>query len=205
MGHLTYPRVELVPKELFALDTGAAKGGRLTAVVLPGFDLVSVPATRDYHAEALAAWKRAQSAGAAPVGDRPLANLVETLGKSAPDHAELAEECVPLIALLRERLADTAAAAAHRFGEIPPPGPARGEYYVSRRRDIGDAELYGLVQLSAIRDAPDLLVRAARTFPRVSMHDLARIAAEAIPRISDLTPATGTSVRAVGVGRPQDP
>ena len=35
VGHLKYPRIELVPSRLYALDTSAVAGEHLTAVVLP--------------------------------------------------------------------------------------------------------------------------------------------------------------------------
>jgi hypothetical protein len=47
-GHLEHPRVELVPKRLYALDTGVVGGGRLTAAIFPGGRIIQVPAARDY-------------------------------------------------------------------------------------------------------------------------------------------------------------
>jgi serine/threonine protein phosphatase 1 len=42
IGHLRYPRIALAPGGLFALDTGVAKGGALSAVIFPAMDIVQV-------------------------------------------------------------------------------------------------------------------------------------------------------------------
>jgi serine/threonine protein phosphatase 1 len=57
VGHQRYNRVELVPDKLYALDTGTAKGGQLTAVSLPDGRIVNVDADRNYYAEARQGWK----------------------------------------------------------------------------------------------------------------------------------------------------
>jgi serine/threonine protein phosphatase 1 len=66
MGHIGYVRVALVPEGLYALDTGAVRGGQLTAVVFPGGALVQTPVVRNYHDEAYKAWR---SARLVPFGD----------------------------------------------------------------------------------------------------------------------------------------
>ena len=55
LGHLAYERIDLVPERLYAIDTYGASGGRLTALVLPGFEIVSVPCP-DYTTQARVAW-----------------------------------------------------------------------------------------------------------------------------------------------------
>ena len=57
IGHIGYNNIELVPKRLYALDTGVVSGGQLTAVVLPQFEIVQVSASRNYYTEAYHAWK----------------------------------------------------------------------------------------------------------------------------------------------------
>jgi serine/threonine protein phosphatase 1 len=55
-GHQIFPEVARGQRgNVWGLDTGASEGGRLTGLLLPGFDLVSVP-TPDYWSEALAQW-----------------------------------------------------------------------------------------------------------------------------------------------------
>ena len=49
IGHIGYDRVELVSGKLFVLDTGAANGGQLTALILPGFELVEIKSPINYH------------------------------------------------------------------------------------------------------------------------------------------------------------
>jgi serine/threonine protein phosphatase 1 len=55
-GHQIFPEVMRGPRgEVWGLDTGAAVGGALTGLLLPGFHLVSVP-TPHYYREALRRW-----------------------------------------------------------------------------------------------------------------------------------------------------
>jgi serine/threonine protein phosphatase 1 len=42
IGHLRYPKIELVPGCLFTLDTGVAKAGALSAVIFPTMEIVQV-------------------------------------------------------------------------------------------------------------------------------------------------------------------
>ncbi|MFW6366923.1 MAG: metallophosphoesterase [Spirochaetota bacterium] len=51
MGHKVYKRVELVAGSLYALDTGAVRGGQLTALVLPERRIVQIQASADHHEE----------------------------------------------------------------------------------------------------------------------------------------------------------
>lgn len=55
-GHQIFPEVMRGTRgDVWGLDTGAALGGALTGLLLPGFQLVSVP-TADYYREALRRW-----------------------------------------------------------------------------------------------------------------------------------------------------
>ncbi|MGD9546822.1 MAG: metallophosphoesterase [Candidatus Krumholzibacteriia bacterium] len=62
MGHLVYPQVELVPRRLYALDTGCCRGGALTALVLPDFGIVAEPARANHALLSRKAWE-AQAPG----------------------------------------------------------------------------------------------------------------------------------------------
>ncbi len=54
VGHLNYLKNGdplIVEDRVYAIDTGCCKGGRLTALILPDFELVSVPAERNWWQE----------------------------------------------------------------------------------------------------------------------------------------------------------
>lgn len=51
---------------VYAIDTGCATGSRLTALVLPGFQLESVPAARNYWAEARLRYASAHATAVSP-------------------------------------------------------------------------------------------------------------------------------------------
>ncbi len=57
IGHLEYDQVELVVGGLYAIDTEAVRGNRLSAVVFPGPEIVSVPC-EDYYTPARRAWEK---------------------------------------------------------------------------------------------------------------------------------------------------
>lgn len=59
-GHHVVGETPLVVRDLsYGLDTGACHGGRLTALVLPGFELHSVPAHADYWELEKRKWQEA--------------------------------------------------------------------------------------------------------------------------------------------------
>lgn len=59
-GHHVVGDAPLVERGLiYGLDTGACHGGRLTALVVPGFELVSVPARADHWASERRRWQEA--------------------------------------------------------------------------------------------------------------------------------------------------
>lgn len=56
-GHHVVDEPLVRPGKIYGIDTGACFGGRLTAVVLPGFELASVPAREDHWARAKRVWQ----------------------------------------------------------------------------------------------------------------------------------------------------
>jgi len=149
MGHIGYERIELVPGGLYALDTGAVKGKTLTAMVFPGDEIVSIEAPRDYYSEAreqwatrdassdlaFSEWALARTLPRGDPADWPLKTVMPILELPQPVESEALLDAiarietsitelqlVELIAELKRRLLD-------RDGEIPPPGPGRGEFY----------------------------------------------------------------------------
>ncbi len=47
----------IIDRQVYGIDTGACHGGNLTAVIIPGFEIVQVPADRDYWQEELVKWQ----------------------------------------------------------------------------------------------------------------------------------------------------
>ncbi len=44
-------------RQVYGIDTGACHGGRLTALILPDFEIVQVPATKDYWQAEIGKWQ----------------------------------------------------------------------------------------------------------------------------------------------------
>jgi serine/threonine protein phosphatase 1 len=55
--HLTGDRPFILHQKLYGIDTGACHGGRLTAMILPSFEVVQVKAQRDYWREESLKWE----------------------------------------------------------------------------------------------------------------------------------------------------
>lgn len=56
IGHISYDRIELVSNKLYALDTKAVHGGKLTAAVFPQGEIISVDAKKNYYEESYKEW-----------------------------------------------------------------------------------------------------------------------------------------------------
>jgi serine/threonine protein phosphatase 1 len=133
MGHLRYDRVALVPHLLYALDTGCCHGDRLTAVVLPEQALVSVPATSNHTMAAKLAWQMEQYAELEAWPVARLLRLQDDLARTADDWpgGTVAARVAGLLdgVDLAGRVAAARPSLVARLGELPPPGPERGEYF----------------------------------------------------------------------------
>ena len=47
----------IIDRQVYGIDTGACHGGKLTAVIIPGFEIAQVRADRDYWQEELVKWQ----------------------------------------------------------------------------------------------------------------------------------------------------
>jgi serine/threonine protein phosphatase 1 len=47
----------IIDRQVYGIDTGACHGGNLTAVIIPGFEIVQVGASKDYWKEELVKWQ----------------------------------------------------------------------------------------------------------------------------------------------------
>lgn len=58
MGHLDYNKIDLVERQLYALDSGVAMGRLLTGVVFPEYKIVQIKAEKNYYEESRFEWSR---------------------------------------------------------------------------------------------------------------------------------------------------
>lgn len=179
VGHIGFDRVVLVPGELYAIDTGAVNGGRLTGVVFPGGDIIQVPVSRNYHDETLAAWRVAQQSLAADPLTWTLAKALKVLEGCTEDRADRANE----IRVLNEYILGLGIEEFGRrlrarlwecFGEMPPPGPARGEYFKRVKGAISD---WGCCNLAVrlLKNVPIQVREVAVAFPNTKLCDAAAL------------------------------
>ncbi len=146
IGHIGYPRVELVPGRLFALDTRAVGGGCLSGAIFPGGSVVQVAAAKNYYEEAFASWKKFKPVVGDPL-NWPLPLLLEILEPS-----DESEDAAISVNVQRARAALTALPPmpdmhqlVSRFGPLPPAGPQRGDYFKLLRPVLSSRELEFIV------------------------------------------------------------
>jgi serine/threonine protein phosphatase 1 len=133
-GHLQFCRVELVPRCLFALDTGAVSAGCLTAYVVEENRIVSVNVSRDYFFEARTGWKKHLvthtdvRTGTIKAIEKIREPEVVSRQRRAFEEAGFFSRTVEIAIRIRDCA-----------GPIPPSGPERGEYIRTIRGWFPDA------------------------------------------------------------------
>lgn len=182
MGHIGYDRVALVPQGLYALDTRAVYAGQLTAVVFPGGDVLQVGAARNYHQETYKAWRMSQLASSGDPMSWTLAEALKVLNAREDDKADFVgeirsiEDAISALDIKeRGRLLRTV--LRQRFGEVPAPGPERGEYFKTVKRAFSD---WGVQSLAArlMKEAPMEFNDLAVAFPNAKLCDAAAVLSE---------------------------
>ncbi|HUU46023.1 MAG TPA: metallophosphoesterase [Acidobacteriota bacterium] len=181
MGHIGYERVTLVSAGLYALDTGAVRGGQLTAVVFPGGDIVQVPVSRNYHDEAYKAWRAAQRALVGDPLSWTLSQALSVLNTQEDDATDWAAELGVLNRAIdelgiQERGRRMQARLRERFGDVPPPGPVRGEYFKTVKSALPDWGSRNLA-VRLLKNAPLTFQDLAVAFPDARVKDMAAVAA----------------------------
>jgi serine/threonine protein phosphatase 1 len=175
MGHIGYDRVALVPYGLYALDTRAVYAGQLTAVVFPDGDVLHVPAARNYHQEAYKAWRMSQLACSGDPMTWSLTEALKVLNAREDDKADFEGEIRALANIISAlgieghgRLLRTV--LQQRFGEVPAPGPERGEYFRTIKRAFSD---WGVQSLAArlMKENPVEFNDLAVAFPNAKLCD----------------------------------
>lgn len=179
IGHIGYARVALVPEGLYALDTGAVRGGQLTAMVFPGGELIQTPVARNYHDEAYKAWR---SARLAPSGDPmswTLSQALDVLSAPQADQDDLPDAIRTVEGILsgldiEGRCGRFRAQLERRFGVLPPSGPERGEYFKTVKGAFSERGARNLAT-RVLKDEPVAFDQLAVAFPDTKLCDAAAL------------------------------
>ena len=134
MGHIGYHRVELIPQGLYALDTEAAKGGSLSAVVLPEGRVVQISSEKNYYNISYQEWTL-QTINELDPASIPIHRYFSIRKKdqrtSVEEHMIERFETYLNELDFPERLARLSVAIKEKEGDVPEPGPGRGKYYIA--------------------------------------------------------------------------
>ncbi len=165
IGHVGYDRNDLVSRRLYALDDHCAHGGRLTAVILPQHQIVSVSAHFNYFEQARYQWSQRKKYSSEKLNEwsllldvsrgspegwplRKVARLLE-----APDRINnelLAVAILQLRSTIEEMGFGDAIENARlnllsRFGDLPVQGKERGVVFQRIKRQFREREVVSLV------------------------------------------------------------
>jgi len=156
MGHVGYSSVELISGELFALDTGACRQGELTAVILPENRIVRVAVEENYIKNAQREWTLKTYSEERPesFGINEMLRLLtkddrtdlETIVLKKFQACLVQHDIRGRIPLLHKKLLG-------KLGEIPPPGPTRGDYFKGIKEQLMANINHRLVRL-LLSDSP---------------------------------------------------
>jgi len=173
IGHTAYVKVELVTKKLFALDTKAVRGGRLTAVIFPGCEIRSVDCQMNYYKISRRKWLEVEFCQQEPQ-TIPLNIYFRMLNKEKLNEIEQTAidrfnayldglNIEKRIVCLRDRLIDI-------FGVIPPPGPTRGDYFRLINKKL--AKMNQRVLHTALSGTPFEMEKFLKYFQNKSLDDV---------------------------------
>ena len=104
-GHHVVERPLVRPGKIYGIDTGACFGGALTALVLPAFEVVSIPAREDHWVRAKRAWQ-ADVLAIRPWADMSWAELDEQLALFGNLDEQRTRAYVEVLRAWRAALAD---------------------------------------------------------------------------------------------------
>ncbi len=131
IGHIGYENVELVENQLYALDTGAAKGGELTAVIFPDRKIVQVKSGINHYNISHKEWLTIKSANEPPE-EILIFKYIEVKNRNMLSNLDMEfinafEE--HLISLqISKKLRIIRAKIEKKYGKMPDSGIERGEY-----------------------------------------------------------------------------
>ena len=173
IGHSAYVKVELVSKKLFALDTKAVKGDRLTAVIFPGCEIISVDCQVNYYEISRREWLEIEFCQQEPQ-TIPLNIYFRILNKENLNEIEQTAvnrfniyldslDIEKRIACLRDLLIDI-------FGDIPSSGPKRGDYFRLINKKL--AKMDQRVLHTALSGKPFEMEKFLKYFQNKSLDDV---------------------------------
>lgn len=124
IGHKSYPLVDLIPGKLYASDTDCCYGGKLTAIIFPGSEIVSVHAERDWFTQSKQQW-REELMILSLSNEEVLLQLAES-NKDCSSYRRLIDKLNELG--LEQFIEEGAELLQQRFGLMPAEGKERGQY-----------------------------------------------------------------------------
>ena len=142
IGHIGYQKVELVTDKLYALDTTAVTGNKLTCVTFPGGEIFSVDSKQDYYSESYKQWHiRQENEGQDPY-QWPLKKIVKLLNNKdgqSEERTVAAKRVINNLAI-DQWIENMHVLLKRRFGSVPNPGPIRGEYFKNISQSFPDPQ-----------------------------------------------------------------
>ena len=135
-GHLTFPKVELVSRSLFALDSGVANGGGLNAVIFPKGNLVQIISGVNHYSSSYNQWMQTQYDHIEPENLK-ISQYLFIMEKESLHHSE--ERLVKRFEAylnsleIQTKIGRLKEIISQVFGNLPPSGPMRGDYFINLR------------------------------------------------------------------------
>jgi hypothetical protein len=176
VGHIDYNQITLNENKLFALDTSAVKGGRLTTVIFPEETTVSIDC-HNYYSESFHNWRAAEfNRQLECLEHLPLHEIfrMEQKEQRTEHEDKLIQQFYILLKeydfegrtkSLRENL-------TLKLGKLPPPGEIRGEYFKTIRSHFDSSlnqRLIGLI----FSEEPYQLDKLFKVFRKSALDDIA--------------------------------
>ena len=162
MGHLVYDRVVLIKNKFYALDTGVVRGGPLTALILPSNDLVSIKTGINHFDFSLREWNEEKSLRT-PLSQQIVGKYIKQKNIVNSTVKELeainAFETESNSMDFKEKINSLRTHLIKIFGNVPAPGPNRGDYFktITNELSLINARFLNFILSTKPYDILDLL------------------------------------------------
>lgn len=174
MGHISYSRIELVSERLFALDTKAVHGGKLTAIVFPNREIISVKVKINYYEESYKKWSELllTKVNASAVKINKIEKILMKKEINAIEEKVKADFLKIFNELdLVNRSRRIRSNCESIYGAIPSNGRERGEYFLALNDKISDTNERKLIKKVLTIDKYDLRLFFT-LFPTLSLSEI---------------------------------